>query len=208
MVADAPTLAEVLPSFYEFVSDSILVGWNVSFDINFLYDNCERYLSEQLSNDYIDVMRIARKELPELPHHRLIDIAQHYHIQVDREHRAYDDCVTCNECYRLLREQIVSRGERLDDYHANHFKRHYRYRSRDKVKASDIVGDESLNDPDHPLYGKVCVFTGTLEKLPRAEAMKLVADIGGIPEDRVTKRTNYLILGNNDYCSLIKDGNL
>lgn len=34
--------------------------------------------------------------------------------------------------------------------------------------------------------------------------MKLIADIGGINEDTVTKKTNYLILGNNDYCATIR----
>lgn len=43
-------------------------------------------------------------------------------------------------------------------------------------------------------------------KLLRKEAMKIVADLGGINEDTVTKNTNYLILGNNDYCTTIKDG--
>jgi DNA polymerase-3 subunit epsilon len=36
--------------------------------------------------------------------------------------------------------------------------------------------------------------------------MQIVADIGGIPGDGVTKKTNYLILGNNDYCKSIKGG--
>ena len=36
--------------------------------------------------------------------------------------------------------------------------------------------------------------------------MQLVADLGGVNEDRVTKKTDYLILGNNDFCSSIKDG--
>ena len=36
--------------------------------------------------------------------------------------------------------------------------------------------------------------------------MQIVADLGGINEDTVTKKTNFLILGNNDYCSSIKDG--
>lgn len=36
--------------------------------------------------------------------------------------------------------------------------------------------------------------------------MQIVADLGGINEDGVTKKTNYLILGNNDYCATIKDG--
>jgi DNA polymerase-3 subunit epsilon len=36
--------------------------------------------------------------------------------------------------------------------------------------------------------------------------MQIVADLGGINEDGITKKTNFLILGNNDYCSTIKDG--
>ena len=36
--------------------------------------------------------------------------------------------------------------------------------------------------------------------------MQAVANIGGICADSVTKKTNYLILGNNDYCASIKDG--
>ena len=51
-----------------------------------------------------------------------------------------------------------------------------------------------------------CVFTGTLEKMTRREAMQAVVDVGGSVGDNVTKDTNFLILGNNDYCKTIKDG--
>lgn len=50
------------------------------------------------------------------------------------------------------------------------------------------------------------MFTGKLERYTRKEAMQIVANLGGINEDGVTKKTNFLILGNNDYCSTIKDG--
>lgn len=200
MLATAPQPEEVLSSFYDFVSDSILLGWAVSFDINFLYDNCEYYLSKAFTNDFIDAMRIARKEQPNFPHHRLKDIAEYYGIHPDRAHRAFDDCITCNECYLALKQEIVSRGEDLDSYYLK-FKKH-----RHKLKASDIVATQDTIDPDHPLFGKVCVFTGVLEKMTRTEAMQLVANIGAIPGDGVTKKTNYLILGNNDYCSTIKGG--
>ncbi|HCT71767.1 MAG TPA: exonuclease, partial [Bacteroidales bacterium] len=33
-----------------------------------------------------------------------------------------------------------------------------------------------------------------------------VVDRGGLCGDGVNKATNYLVLGNNDYCSTIKDG--
>ena len=42
--------------------------------------------------------------------------------------------------------------------------------------------------------------------MTRKEAMQNVVDIGGICADNVTKKTNYLILGNNDFCKSIKNG--
>ena len=36
--------------------------------------------------------------------------------------------------------------------------------------------------------------------------MQIVVNHGGVNGDNVTKKTNYLVLGNNDYCTLIKDG--
>ena len=42
--------------------------------------------------------------------------------------------------------------------------------------------------------------------MKRADAMQLVINIGGRVGNGVTKKTNYLILGNNDYCKSIKGG--
>jgi len=40
----------------------------------------------------------------------------------------------------------------------------------------------------------------------RKDAMTLVVNRGGICGDTVTKATNYLVLGNIDYCKTIKGG--
>ena len=61
-------------------------------------------------------------------------------------------------------------------------------------------------DVDNPLYGKVCVFTGTLDRFTRTQAEKIVESIGGIIGKGVTKKTAYLILGNNDYNLAVKNG--
>ena len=50
------------------------------------------------------------------------------------------------------------------------------------------------------------MFTGKLNSMARTNAAKAVVDVGGICGDNVTKDTNHLILGNNDYCSMIKGG--
>ena len=40
--------------------------------------------------------------------------------------------------------------------------------------------------------------------MTRKEAMQLVVNVGGILDKSVTKTTNYLILGDNDYNAILK----
>lgn len=75
MLSTAPAIQSVLPQYKDFIGDSILVGHNVNFDINFIYDNFMKYLSQPLENDYIDTMRLSRRIHPEFPHHRLKDLS-------------------------------------------------------------------------------------------------------------------------------------
>lgn len=197
MLSSAPKEKEVIPKFKEFIGSSILIGHNVHFDINFLYDSFETYLDIPLENDFVDTMRIARRLHNELPHHRLSDIAELYGIEYSNAHRAMKDCEITNSCYIQLKNEISNHYESLDL-----FAKHYHH----SVKAKDIQSTTDEFDDTNMLYGKVIVFTGTLEKMPRKEAMQIVANLGGINGDNVTKKTNYLVLGNNDYCSQIKGG--
>lgn len=198
MLADAPDPAVALRGFLDFVGSDILMGYNVSFDVNFLYDKIKLFLSDVFSNDYIDVMRIARRAVPGLKNYKLMTVSESMKISPLGSHRALVDCETCSAVFEALKQRIVANGESFDDF-ASHFKKR-------GLKATDIVADGSEADESHPLYGKVCVFTGVLEKMQRKDAMQLVVNLGGICADGVTKKTDYLILGNNDFCSSIKDG--
>lgn len=70
MLKSAPDISETMQKFYNFVGSDLIVGYNVNFDINFLYDNLLNCRSLILSNSFIDVMRIARKILPGLKNHK------------------------------------------------------------------------------------------------------------------------------------------
>lgn len=203
MLSDAPQTADVIRQFSDFLGDSMILGYNVSFDVNFLYDACEKHLGKTLSNAYMDVRRLAHKICPDLPRYRLKDMAVHYGIDHRKAHRAIGDCETTEQVYRKLYADGL---ERFDSEEAI-IRAFYSHGSRHgKVKASDIQADESKFNPDCPLYRQHCVITGKLDRFTRAEAMQLIADLGGINDNSVTKNTNYLILGNNDYCATIKDG--
>lgn len=204
MLADAPTASDVLPLFLEFLKEDIILGYNVSFDVNFLYDACVDYLDKALQNDYVDVLRLAKKICPNLPQHRLKDMTTHYSINRLQAHRTISDCEATEQVYRkLLVDGIAQYGS--EEGVKQTFKRH-RTTYSPGVRAADIVGDENKAQPECPIYQQHCCITGKLEYYTRKEAMQLIADLGGINDDNVTKATNFLILGNNDYCTTIKDG--
>lgn len=83
---------QAIKDFSDFVSDSVVVGYNTSFDINFIYDLQKEINNTDFSNNYIDVMRFARRIVPELKHHRLSDMLKYFAIEEIQEHRSLSDC--------------------------------------------------------------------------------------------------------------------
>lgn len=106
MLKEGKELEEVLQNFKTFLGNDIIVGHNVNFDINFLYDNMEEHIDTYLSNDYVDTLRIARKVLPNLRHHKLDDLITYFHLTKRNEHRALNDCVLTNQVYIRLSKMI------------------------------------------------------------------------------------------------------
>jgi len=103
MVKDAPLLSHALSDFLDFAGEDILVGHNIhTFDTNFIYDGALRELDKQVQNDYIDTLYLSRMCLPELKHHKLTDVAEHFAIKTEGAHRALNDCVMNQKCYEEL----------------------------------------------------------------------------------------------------------
>lgn len=103
MVCDARTFDEVLPDFIDFIGDSILVGHNIhAFDMKFLYRECRDIYGETLTNNYVDTLYLSRKRVPELPHHKLVDMAEYFDISTEGAHRALKDCRMNQEVFEGL----------------------------------------------------------------------------------------------------------
>lgn len=202
MLAKADETESVLKKYANFIGDSTVIGHNVNFDVNFLYDNFDRYLGHPFTNNFVDTMRIYKKLTPEKRHHRLRELCDEYGLVNEHEHRAYSDCEVTAAGFLSLRNTV------LDEYGTyDKFKELFKPKKRGpKINPKSIVGDPNKADPDSPLYKKHCVFTGKLERFLRRDAWQIVANLGGIPDNSVTKKTNFLILGNNEYCKTIKDG--
>ncbi len=203
MLKNAPKIDDVILDFYKFLGDYILVGHNVNFDINFLYD------IQELTNDFIDTMRISRKLHTTLKHHRLKDIVSFYNIDAKTFHRSLADCQATFECYKKMAEDVLREYETFENFKKmfKAIKNKYGISGKYKNQQSfDNLLEKINTDEENDLFQKVCVFTGTLDKMSRSTATAIVEKLGGICGKGVTSKTNYLILGNNDYCKTIKDG--
>ena len=196
MLQNAPLMPEVLPGFLSFVGNDKLIGHNINFDVNFIYDTCEELSHPAFSNDFVDTMRFARRLFPEWKHHRLIDVAENLKIPASTMHRAIADCEITNASYRTMLDHMQQQGIDITQLTAR-----YNLSARNLQRTTDDYIDE-----DNLLYGKTCVFTGTLERMPRKAAMQIVINIGGLCGDGVTKNTNFLILGNTDYSKTVGGG--
>ena len=84
----------------------------------------------------------------------------------------------------------------------NTFKKH---KNGASLRAKDIVSTNTEFDVDNLFYDKYVAITGILEKMLRKDVMQIIIDLGGHCEDGVNKKTNFLILGNNDYNPILRD---
>lgn len=203
-LSGAPDLHEVLAVYMSFIGDEIIVGHNVNFDINFLYDKHLSLTGGEFTNDFIDTLRLARFLLRDLPHHRLLDLVEYFGISDEVEHRGLSDAYAAwnvlKGLYATALEQYGDVDRLIAEFklRANH--------PHPKLKANSIATDKTEFDITHPLFGQYCVFTGALEKMIRKDAFQLVVDCGGVVQDNVNKDTNYLIVGSFDYISSVRDG--
>lgn len=201
MLYTAPEIKSVISDYANFIGKDILVGHNVNFDINFIYDSFEACLSRPLENDFVDTLRLVRRLHQDWKNNSLQNISEKYGLSYDGGHRAAFDCQLTHSVLEKLRAEFVNQyGIDANPSIILAPPKHHSH----KLKASEITTSNTDFDMDNPLYERNVVITGSLEKMSRKEAMQLIADLGGINGDSVTKKTDFLVLGNNDYCTSIK----
>lgn len=196
MIENAPEEESIIKAFLDFIGNDLLLGHNVNFDINFLYDLKEKYLDLSLSNDFVDLMRLARKVYPDFENHRLTTVVENLGVTNDREHRALDDCIHTYKCFEIMRNHINDNNIEYKKLWA---------RNRKRVDISSLISENPDIDPDGFFYGRNIVFTGKLEHYIRTEAAQIVVNLGGKCQKSVQKTTNFLVLGNFDYVSSVTD---
>ena len=112
MVATAPPLELVLPSFLEFAHGSVLVAHNASYDVGFLKAACERLGYPWPGFPVVDTVPLARRVVlrDEAPNHRLATLAAVFRARVAPEHRALSDARATVDVLHGLFERLAPLG--------------------------------------------------------------------------------------------------
>ena len=67
-------------TLWNFLKGEVIVGHNVNFDVNFLYDDFQRTFGLQFQNDFIDTLRPARTLLPDIKNKATLDTDYQYSV--------------------------------------------------------------------------------------------------------------------------------
>jgi DNA polymerase-3 subunit epsilon len=104
MVVEAPRIEEVLPTFLEFIGDSVIVGHNVRFDLSFLNADAMRLGYGRLPNRSVDTCALARRLIRnEVRNLKLQTLAGYFRSPTAPTHRALEDArATAWVLHRLL----------------------------------------------------------------------------------------------------------
>ncbi len=112
LVADAPILADVLPSFLAFSGDAVLVAHNAGFDVGFLKRACAAHGHPWHAPDVVDTVALARQVLlrDEVPNVKLATLAHHFRASTTPDHRALSDARATVDVLHGLLERVGNLG--------------------------------------------------------------------------------------------------
>ena len=112
MVAGAPPAAAVLPAFFEFLGDAVLVAHNAPFDIGFLKAACAAASRDWPAPTVLDTARLARQVLTrdDTPDCKLSSLARLFHAGTVPNHRALSDARATVDVLHGLIGRLGSHG--------------------------------------------------------------------------------------------------
>jgi DNA polymerase-3 subunit epsilon len=109
MVRGKPTIDVVLPSFYEFCEDTVLIAHNAAFDMRFLQLKEER-TGIKFTQPVLDTLLLSAVAHPNQESHKLDVILERLGIQIDGRHNALEDSLATGEVFLKLVPLLEEKG--------------------------------------------------------------------------------------------------
>jgi DNA polymerase-3 subunit epsilon len=217
-VKDAPTFDFVWEKLEKFNSK-----YNVpfachfaGFDIRVTEALLKYYKKDFQEIKFYDTYTIARKMWPKLSNHKLNTLSEAFNIELEH-HKASSDAQACalialKQIEELgkntLTEVAENYGYKLGILNSSGVKTmsaFKNYGSKDNgtydpsvSSSKNVVPDKEVNIGSD-LFGKTVIFTGELTTLNRKEAIQRAVNNGAVVTSKVSKKTNFLIVGVSDF---------
>lgn len=97
MVADAPSIHEVIPKFHQYIGESTLVAHHAPFDLGFISVAFEDAGLRLPKTPVICSSRLSRNVIKDSVNHKLQTLIPHLGLTQGSAHRATDDAQACGE---------------------------------------------------------------------------------------------------------------
>lgn len=217
MTKDAPDFPTVWKEVSEIISGKDIIAHYSPFDMGVIRDECAAFGIAVPDFRFMCSCSLARFVKPGLSSYGLEPLCREFGIDSDNHHRAEADCVMtakmflklvelsgCNDFDSLCDKYYYQIGSFSNGVYTP-FKRKFRHEKNVDGFLKSYEPDADMFDDGNPFYQKTVVFTGKMNS-PRVELLKLVADIGGMPSDSINKKTDYLVVGQQDYRIVGDDG--
>lgn len=211
-VRDKPEFNELWTELRPLIDGQFLIAHNAGFDLSVLRRTLDTYQLPYPNLSYSCSYIFSKKVWEGLPAYDLKTLCRTNNIALKQHRAGADSLATAELTLKAFDKAGVSCVEDFPDklrtivgriyeggYKPSETKQLYR-------NPVAIVGDTTKHNPESIFYGKTVVFTGTLSSMVRAEAQQLVADIGGVLCGGVTAKTDYLVVGQQDFRVVGDDG--
>lgn len=210
---DSPSFPEVWKEVVPYLQNRIVVAHNTSFDMYALRDAFDNYGMEYPTFDYFCTLRIAKYIVKGCYSYSLDVVLNHLNIEFGVHHKADSDSLGCA---LLLLKCLEIDGSTLEDLeskynfhrgkfapntftaHIAHIAIRKPYEKYENFIKSLQVNPDTIDEGNY-FFGKSVCFTGTCQYGNRKALLQKVAEVGGIPTDSVTAKTDVLVVGQQDY---------
>ena len=197
------------------IGDRPLVAHNAAFDLSVLRQSLDHHDIAWPALAVFCTLRLSRRVWPGLASYRLPAVARFLGVSIERHHDPAEDAAACAEiarrvCAAVDVDGLLALAERLRFRPGVIAPGRWEPGGTGGGSSTSIARLEPTRgefDPEHPVYGRRVAFTGSLLSMARTEAAQHVVDAGGWAVINVSKSTDYLVFGEQDFSKFV-DGEM
>jgi DNA polymerase-3 subunit epsilon len=206
-VGNCPSFDKVWLELQPLIEGKLLFAHNASFDFSVLRKTLDAYDLPYPNITYACSYILSKNIWKGSSSYNLKSLCNQHNITFKHHRAASDSRATAELLLKAFQEFSITDHQSLKDkarldigeISGLTYKPCRTVRIYSKPDFSDISADTTHHDKDCIFYGRSVVFTGKLLSMERSFAQRIVLTIGGRTTDGVTKETNYLVVGHQDY---------